>query len=266
MLRATQSIIVMESNKIEKDWEYYGAENPYWAVLTEDKYKRESLGADALADFFSSGEQYVEKIWQVIEQNFTKDFKPERGLDFGCGVGRLTVPIAARCQTTVGVDISEKMMEEAERNCSKRNLKNVSFVKSDENLSKVTGEFDFVHSFIVLQHINPKIGEKIARRLIENLKTGGIGALHFTYKNPTSASQKLRFRLYRDFSPFYKLRNLVVGAKQEPLIPMHTYNLNRLMAILHENDCHNCVLKFTNHGYYGVILFFQKKSDQFDLN
>ncbi len=108
-------------DKIEKKWEYFGETNPYFAVLTHDKFKSANIDAAALKDFFASGEEYVERAWQEIEDNFQTDFTPRRAIDFGCGVGRITLPIAKRCETAVGVDISENMLQEARRNSEKLN-------------------------------------------------------------------------------------------------------------------------------------------------
>ncbi len=248
-------------NKIEKKWEYFGETNPYFAVSTFDKFKSENIDDAALIDFFESGEEYVERIWQEIENNFQPNFQPRKAIDFGCGVGRITLPIAKRCETVVGVDISENMLKEARKNSEKFDLNNVSFVKGVNALTKVSGEFDFVHSFIIFQHIKPKIGEAIFKNFVEMLADEGIGVLHFTYSNnQSSLAQKIRFLIYRDFSWTHKLRNFV-RKKKEHLIPMYLYDLNRLLLILQENDCHKCQIRFSQHGAEGALLFFQKRKE-----
>ncbi len=249
-------------DKIEKKWEHFGETNPYFAVLTFDRYKSENIDDDALENFFQTGEEYVERVWQEIEDNFEPHFEPRKALDFGCGVGRITLPIAGRSETAIGVDISENMLKEARLNAGKFDLNNVSFVKGDNDLTKISGEFDFVHSFIVFQHIEPKIGEAIFKKLVKMLSAGGIGVLHFTYfNNQNSWSQKIRFRIYRDYSWTYKLRNLVRGKKNDFLIPMYLYDMNRLLLILQENDCHKCQIRFSQHGAEGALLFFQKAKE-----
>jgi hypothetical protein len=42
---------------------------------------------------------------------------------------------------------------------------------------------------------------------------------------------------------------------------MYLYDLNRLLLVLQENDCHNCRIRFSQHGAEGALLFFQKKKD-----
>lgn len=245
---------------VEKDevWEHYGEENPYYGVFTIDKFKGENLNEAAKDEFFQSGATHIEKIWNEIEESFIKNFKPNRALDFGCGVGRLVLPLASRCETVVGVDISPQMIEEAKKNCSERGVENASFALSDENLSKVEGKFDLIHSFIVFQHINPTVGEKIFKRMTEMLNDGGIGVLQVTFHHTGDAASVFRFKLYRDYPIIYRLRNLFKSQKHEPLMPMHEYNLNRLFLILKENDCHKCVVRFSHHGFDGTVIFFQK--------
>ena len=129
---------------------------------------------------------------------------------------------------------------------------------SDENLSKVEGKFDLIHSFIVFQHINPNTGEKIFKRMTEMLAENGIGVLQFTFHHSGDAASVFRFKLYRDYPIIYRLRNLFKSQKHEPLMPMHEYNLNRLFLILKENDCHKCLVRFSHHGFDGAVIFFQK--------
>jgi SAM-dependent methyltransferase len=249
-------------SKSEGLWEYFGKNDPYFAVNSISEMRTENIDQDQLRLFFEGGEAYVAKIWKEIEEHFVPHFRPRRALDFGCGVGRLTIPIARRSGQTVGVDISAKMLEVAEQNARNFELDNLQFIKGDDRILKVTGEFDFIHSFIVFQHIKPTIGEPIFRRMIEMLVEGGIGVVQFTYANSVSTSaQKFRSKLYRNVPFAYAARNFMRGAKSEPFIPMYTYNLNRLMLILQQNNCHVGQFRFSNHGIEGVLLFFQKRSE-----
>jgi ubiquinone/menaquinone biosynthesis C-methylase UbiE len=68
------------------------------------------------------------------------------------------VPLAGVCTSVVGVDVSEAMLAVVEENSREMGLSNVTFVKGDDTLSGVSRSFDFVHSFIVFQHIRPERG------------------------------------------------------------------------------------------------------------
>lgn len=244
---------------IKDKWEFYGKNDPYFAVVTFDKYKRENLTEELKDEFFQSGEEHFDKIWQDIKTHLAENFQPQRALDFGCGVGRLVVPLASRCKEVVGVDISEKMLDEAKKNSNSRNLNNTRFYQNEEFFKQKKEKFDFIHSFIVFQHINPKIGEKIIADLIDKLEVGGVGVIHFTYFNQGSKFNWFKFQIYRDYPIINSLKNSVKRTKQEPFIPMYFYDLNKVMAILQAKDCHNCLIKYSDHGFYGAVLFFQKK-------
>jgi len=61
----------------------------------------------------------------------------------------MVIPLAGISESVVGVDVSESMLNEAKRNCESLSIKNVSFVKGDDNLSALNCKFDFIHSYIV---------------------------------------------------------------------------------------------------------------------
>lgn len=245
-------------------WEKLGAKNPYYGVFTAERMRKENLDSENLNEFFSSGVAYVDKVWEQIENHFKPNFKPKQALDFGCGVGRLVLPLAEKCGSVLGIDISDNMLAEARKNASNENVSNVKFENSQKILFEMKEEFDFVHSFIVFQHIRPNRGEVIFEKILKMLKTGGIGVLHVTFQEYLKPKNKITNTLYRNFPFIHKLRNFVLRAGDEPYISMHSYNLNNIFKVLQENDCHNCFVRFTFHGYVGILIFFQKNKDLFD--
>ena len=76
------------------------------------------------------------------------------------------------------------MIAEAIENCQKFDISNASFVISDDELSKATGMFDLVLSYIVLQHIEPERGLKIIDRLLSRVSPGGIAVVQASVRRP----------------------------------------------------------------------------------
>ncbi len=245
-------------SKAKETWERWGEVDPYFAVATFDKFRTEKLTDAAKDEFFLTGEKYVQSVWNEVQTNFVSQFRPERALDFGCGVGRIVIPMAARVQRVWGVDISKSMLNEARRNCEERSLDNVEFLLTADFLSREDLKFDLIHSFIVFQHVRPSIGIQILRRMLTMLADDGIGILHFTYANKTRFFQKLRSAAYREIPFLYRMRNVVKRGGSYPLVPMYVYDLNKIMAEFQDAGCHDCFVRYSDHGYYGALLFVQK--------
>jgi hypothetical protein len=61
---------------IDKEWEKIGSSEPYWGVLTTEKYKRKNLTPDLKHEFFNSGYKYVEEIFKIISSYLDHNFNP----------------------------------------------------------------------------------------------------------------------------------------------------------------------------------------------
>ena len=84
------------ANNADRDWREWGRTNPYFGVCSDAKFLNANLNDDVLDEFFASGEHHVEHVYSVIRAAIRPEFKPDRVLDYGCGVGRLVAPLARR--------------------------------------------------------------------------------------------------------------------------------------------------------------------------
>jgi SAM-dependent methyltransferase len=245
----------------DKEWEKWGQNDPYYGVITLDKFHKKNLSENSIKDFFKSGADHIQFVIRTIQTFIDTYYSPTRALDFGCGVGRCLLSLASICDSVIGVDVSPAMLREAMRNCSEHSITNVELFESDDNLSKLNGTFDLIHSAIVFQHIPPKRGEFIFSRLLEFLTDGGVASIQFLYDRKISALVKILGRLRRRIPLFHNFVNLLYGHHwSDPLMEKNVYNLNRLLAILHKNGCDNVHLSlFGKHELFSVMIFAQKK-------
>ena len=251
----------MQSRETDRDWETLAKTNPYFAVITDPKYDVGNLNPDVKEEFFRSGSRHVEGVLAIIRTHFERDFKPDLALDFGCGVGRILLPLASVSTKAVGVDVSETMLHLARQNARERVVENVELVRSNDDLSDVPAGYNFLNSVIVLQHIPPARGYTILAGLLQKLRSPGYFYLHLTF------AKDRRF-LHHAMShvDVYRTADSEVSILQESpaagegLISMYDYDLNKVFLILMQSGIDSMLTHFTDHsGCYGVVLCGRKQ-------
>lgn len=175
-IRTTPDQLDAMLDRIASCWRTFGETEPHWSVLTNDDFKPDAL-QHHLNSFFAHGRQDVETLLRYISRaGLPRTF--EHALDFGCGVGRLTIALTERAKNVVGADISRGHLREAEAECRRRGIENVDFkeisgIKAIDDL----GSFDLIISRIVLQHNPPPVMAAIYRRLLRRLRSGGVAVI-----------------------------------------------------------------------------------------
>jgi SAM-dependent methyltransferase len=247
---------------VARSWERFGSEDPYVGVLNAPRFRAASSEGPERRDFFRSGEEHIERLFATIRAGLVADFSPRRALDFGCGVGRLLIPLARRVPEVVGVDVSPSMLREAARNCAEAQLANVSLLDAGA-LGDAPGVFDLIHSYIVFQHIPERPGRAIVRRLLGKLADDGVGALHFVYGSQRPAWRNAVHWVRKRVPLAHPAMNLLQGRPaRSPLMEINRYRLRPLLALLQEQGCHRVVARFSDHGgWLGVFLIFQKRRE-----
>ena len=176
-----------------QDWQDLASLDLYWAVLSDDRRK---FGRWDLSDFLDSGVEEAARLLAFAER-LGHPRERRAALDFGCGAGRMTRALAAHFGRSVGVDISEFMVNEARR--VNADIANASFVAGDSELRGFAdGEFDLVYSGLVLQHVSsrPAVLGYVAE-LGRVLAPGGLLSVQIPSAIPPLQRLQPRRRLYR---------------------------------------------------------------------
>ena len=246
----------MIRSKSDRQWEKIGSTDPLYGVWTQEAFRSTEVDAAALRKFWSSGEQHVEKMFASIYNYFPKKQSFLKALDFGCGVGRLLIPLSEKCAEVVGVDVSCSMLACATIHLQERGVSNATTICSGDAETLGVEEYDLVHSHIVLQHVQTSRGYRILDALIASLKSGGVGVIHLTYQNNSPLK---RFHwLLRLPLPEFLTKVLTGGRVAGPVMEMNEYNLNAVFSKLQRTTSQHVHIEFTDHGAYGVILYFCK--------
>ena len=156
----------MDLKKLQKNWDDFAKINPTWAILTE----RNDWD---IKEFFYTGEGCISNFINHIKSS-GYNLSYGKALDFGCGIGRLTQALSKYFNNVIGVDISPTMIELANK-YNKYEKKCLYMVNVDKSLSKFNdNSFDFIISYITLQHMQPKYATKYILEFLRILAKGGI--------------------------------------------------------------------------------------------
>ncbi|MBN8829818.1 MAG: methyltransferase domain-containing protein [Sphingomonadales bacterium] len=214
----------------DRAWRRWAELDPYFGVFALDRFRRASFAAHR-EEFWHAGRVHVDDRLALAKQHFGP-LKHARALDFGCGVGRLTLPLAQRFDEVLGLDIAPAMLEEAERNAREAGLANLAFALSDDALSAAEGQFDFVMSCIVFQHVPVRRGLAILRRLLDRVADGGVASVQLCIDRRDTAGQAARYWAQRHVPGFTALLNLMRGRPAgEPLMQMNAYPQERILSL-----------------------------------
>lgn len=237
----------------DRQWEEWGEKDPYYGVYSEDRFGKDQIG-NHLDEFFATGTRMVDLLLDRANRYFAP-LTMGRALEFGSGVGRMTIPLARRFGSVVGLDISNHMIAEANENCRKFAIGNASFLLSDDELSRVQGSFDLVLSYIVLQHIVPERGLEIIDRLLKRVAPGGVAVLQASVRRPeVGIAAKLRYHVRHDLPWVRAGVNVLRGKSWSTLsMRMSEYDPVAILQVYQNNAMGDVIV--TEH-YQGDVLTY----------
>lgn len=231
----------------DADWKKWGEQDPYFGVLTHEKFRKTAI-AQNQAEFFETGEETVNRYLTAYQEVFGP-VSGDSALDFGCGVGRLSLALARRFDRVVGLDIAPGMLSEAQKNAALLGVTNASFETADDALSNAPGQFGFVNCYIVLQHIPTARGMEIIRQLVAKIKPGGGCLIHICVRGPLSDIGSLKYKLFTGTTLGRAYSNWRNGRPLSALVmQMNEYPLERVLALFHAAGMNKTVSMFEDHG------------------
>lgn len=236
------------------------ADEPYFTVLTDPRFLRANLTEDVRCEFFAGGEALVDFMWRTIQLRLSPDFGPTAILEYGCGAGRLAIPLARRAARRAGmvtaVDRSPEMLRTARLEAESQGVPNIVFCEPDELFAQ-TNRFDFLVCYLVLQRMPPRDGLALVRRLIERIVPGGIGVFQFPYRIEASALVSGSRWLREHVPGANALANTLRGrAGSQPFTPTHTYRTEDVLKIFDATDAPAAYLTLEDHGDVASVMIF----------
>jgi ubiquinone/menaquinone biosynthesis C-methylase UbiE len=217
---------------LQRTWNDLGRTDPLWAVLTapDKRGNRWELG-----QFFATGVGEIDALMRYIE-SLGLSLPKRKALDFGCGVGRLTQPLADHFHEVWGVDIAPSMIELA-REYNRHGDRCKYHVNDKGNLSFFPDQsFDLVFSLLTLQHMPPEYAKAYIREFLRVLRPGGLLVFQMAGEQTavrTGPAVSLR-RFFRWLIPEPVIR-AYRKLRYRHLIEMYGIARGEMVAFLEEN-------------------------------
>lgn len=231
----------------DADWRHLGATEPHWGVFSVPAYKRDQLTSESLERFYEAGRTDIANVAAELERAGFGPLRAARALDFGCGVGRLAEAMTAYADHVTGYDISPGMLETAR-------LRATSALTYVGDLPD--GPFDWINSYLVIQHIPPARALSLMADLVDRLAHGGVLSLQMTVwadEDPSAPARRSR-------NP---LRALMPPPAEPPTgaVLMYDHDLNAVVRMLRERGFGRLMLSPTDHGpHHGVQILARRET------
>jgi SAM-dependent methyltransferase len=246
----------------DKDWKKWGEKDPYFGVVSHPEFGAGSIEQNREV-FFNSGEKFIAEVLSQADRYFGGVQQRGSALDFGCGVARLIIPLARRFEHVDGLDVSALMLDEARKNCKLFAVENAKFHLTNGQIDGVhwPRRYDFVNSYIVLQHIPVRRGYAIINSLLGLLNDRGIAMLHVSTRRKHPPMRAAAYHI-RNKVPFagYALNILQRKPFLAPQMQMNEYDLARVLEIFSNHNMKEISLTIENHQGVETARLLAKKS------
>ncbi len=243
----------MNLKQLQNNWESFGNEDPYWAILTDPTAKHNAWNID---EFFKTGEVSIQHLLNKLER-LNIPWTSHKALDFGCGVGRLSLALAHHFDQVIGVDIASSMIQLANKHNSQK--KKLRYVQIDNPALDEIGEerFDFIHTVLTLQHIEPKYAKQYVKQFIHLLKPDGLLYFQIPTKPPKGIVGWLLKMLPTAWLNVYrKWKN-----NHAPIMEMHWISKETIERLIQLNDA-KIIHSYSEHktgGFENTWYFIKKR-------
>jgi SAM-dependent methyltransferase len=159
--------------KIKDAWAHLGTVRPHFSVLTDQRFLPENLDGN-IDTFWASGQGEVEGVLQILARYGFKSFRDKNCVEYGCGVGRVTVPLAQKFRRVDGYDISSSHLVRAQHRADQVAARNVFLHQCASTVLPELEKCDLFYSRIVFQHNPPPVIVELIRRALAALKPRGV--------------------------------------------------------------------------------------------
>ena len=154
-------------------WAQIGQTAPHWSVLTDERFLPERI-AEMEEHFYKTGAHEAGVMRGGLLRNGLKPAQLPRCVEFGCGVGRVTVHLAKLFRRVTACDISAPHLALTKAACAARGLNRVLTHQVTPEAPMPPGACEAWFSCIALQHNPPPVMRHLLGLGLTSLVRGGV--------------------------------------------------------------------------------------------
>jgi len=176
-------------------------------------------------NFYETGKETLKQIENTLKRcGEWENLNRQDCMEYGCGVGRVTIQLAGLFKNVTGIDISQGHLSLAQQRIDNLRIKNIKLqkVNSLDDFEKLLN-YDFIFTVIVLQHNPPPIIAIMVERFFKLLKINGI----VIFQVPVQI---------KDYS--FSVSDYLKNMNKYDEMEMHMLPQNTILKIAYENNCY----------------------------
>jgi SAM-dependent methyltransferase len=219
---ATAKQLSSLKDSVRQTWSHLGRARPYFSVLTNQRYLPDSISAQAIERFYASGAREVQATMAILARHGFRSPEAKVCLEYGCGLGRVTLALAKVFKQVHAYDISDNHLALAKKRALELGINNIEFhLCSAQRVVDELANCDFYYSRLVFQHNPPPIIRSLICEALNSLRSGGIAI----FQVPT-------------YMPKYQFRIDDYLGKQRPLqMEMHCLPQQHVFSQITDARC-----------------------------
>ena len=172
---ATVEQLALLLDRVRQSWTHLGEVRPFHSVLSQERFLPKNIRSSE-EEFWLTGEREAVMIDALLAAQGVRDLDSKTAVEYGCGLGRVTLPLAERFASVHGYDISPTHLAGARARAQSLGTTNIGFHLGADDFFTDLEKCDFFYSNIVFQHNPPPIAMELIRLALKSLKPSGLAA------------------------------------------------------------------------------------------
>ncbi len=159
--------------KVRAQYAKVGPTEPHFAVAVDSPEILDSVEAN-ISQFWATGHVQAQELLAPLEHFGLTELKNKTAVEFGCGVGRLSLGLAGKFKQLHSYDVSDSQITLAKKASIDAGLHNCQFHLSSGNPFAALESADFFYSKNTFEHYPPPLIHQFIRNALRSLKPDGF--------------------------------------------------------------------------------------------